>query len=106
MHPIWFPPPAWAATALQIQLAHPPSPSWPCATTTTPPPIDSKSIFCSKPCQTGMFLTFFFFFFFFFLIFSFFHFGPTPAPPSHYPFPSGRYFHPLAPLCAPSCPLR
>src|SRR5258708_1174872 len=45
------PPPTQATTALQIPLALPPHTSWPCATTTAPPSINSKSIFCGKPCQ-------------------------------------------------------
>src|SRR5258707_1764521 len=53
MHHTWFPPPTWAAIALQPRLAHPPPISWPCATTTCPPQSTLSRFFHGKPCQTG-----------------------------------------------------
>src|SRR5258707_8725079 len=72
-HHTWFPPPTWAAIALQPRLAHPPPISWPCATTTTPPQSTLSQFFHGKPCQTGTHSK----------IFIFLCIGPAPTPPTH-----------------------
>ena len=90
------PPPTWAATALQIPLALPPHTSWPCATTTTPPSIDSKSIFfVVSPVKTGTHSK----------IFDFSCTGPAPTPPAHYAVAWGDYLGTFAHLCTPLCAL-
>src|SRR5258705_7158181 len=89
------PPPTQAAIALQPQLAHPPPISWPCATTTTPPSIDSKSIFCGKPCQNGHAFEIFRFF----MHWACTHTTHTTCPLCHH---LGQL---LACLCAPLCAL-
>src|SRR5260221_1254073 len=84
----------WAAIALQPQLAHPPPISWPCATTTTPPSINSKSIFRSKPCQNRHT----------FEIFRFFmHWActHTTCTTHHYAVAWGDYLHAFVHLCTP-----
>src|SRR5258708_14045625 len=75
VHLFWFPPPTWAAIALQTHLAHPPPTSWPCATTPTSSSIDSTSIFCGKPCQNRHAFENS-------PIFTLFCTGPAPIPPT------------------------